>query len=85
MSCDPAGHVTRLLYLISRAHWEVLHRGDQPLGDQLTIGGRGFPPQKLRLHTGELSLEGPAGECRGFVYTRLFASYLSQDPKFKTR
>lgn len=44
-------------YLTPRTHREILHRWDQALGNQLTIGGRGFPSQQLRFHSGQLRLK----------------------------
>lgn len=46
-------------HLVAGADGEVLHRGDEPLGDELAVGGGRLSPQKLSLHSGQLGLERP--------------------------
>lgn len=48
------------MYLTPRTHWKILNWWDQPLCNQLTVRGRGLPPQQLRLHSGNLRLKRPA-------------------------
>lgn len=48
------------MYLTPRAHWEILNWWNQSLCNQLSIRGRGLPPQQLRLHSGKLGLKRPA-------------------------
>lgn len=44
-------------HLGGAVYWEVLHWGDETLGDQLTVGGRSLPLNKFCLHASHLSLK----------------------------
>lgn len=53
-----------LCYLCGIVHWEILHRRDETLSDQLAVRRRGLSLNKLRLHASHLSLKRPAERGR---------------------
>lgn len=46
-----------MCYLCGVVHWEILHRRDETLGNQLTVRGRGLSLNELCLHASHLSFK----------------------------